>query len=156
MRSLTNARPNISGLIYSKVIELLFIGLLLVLIYPFFYLISGVNPGVPIEQSQTKVVYFLQVAVPLFCIAIALMCRGPGVCLPGAIMIYPIICLASTMWSVDPYDTFKYTTLMFLYILAVAAVCQVLDIGIFCKIIVKVLAFLILASVVMAVAFKKK
>ena len=44
---------------------------------------------------------------------------------------------------------------MFLYILAIAAVCQVLDIGVFCKIIVKLLAFLVLASVVMAVAFPK-
>jgi len=158
MRSLTtsNAHPQIDGLIYSKVAELPFIGLLLVFIYPFFFVISGVDPTIPIEaQSQTKLVYFLQLVFPFFCIAIALMCRGLDICLPGAIIIYPIVCLVSTIWSVDPYVTFKYASLMFLYILAIAAVCQVLDIGVFCKIIVRVLAFLILASVVMAVAFPK-
>jgi exopolysaccharide production protein ExoQ len=152
----SNAHAQLDGLIYSKVAELLFIGLLLVFIYPFFFVISGVDPTIPIEgQSQTKIVYFLQVAFPLFCLAIALMCRGAEVCLPGGIMIYPIICLASAMWSVDPYDTFKYASLMLLYILAIAAVCQVLDIGVFCKAIVKVLVFLVLASVVMAVAFPR-
>jgi exopolysaccharide production protein ExoQ len=158
MRSLTrsNAHPQIDGLIYSKSAELLFICLLLIFIYPFFFVISGVDPTIPIEeQSQSKLVYFLQLVVPLLCIAIALMCRGSAICLPGAIMIYPIVCLASTIWSVGPYDTFKYATLMFLYIFAVAAVCQLLDIAVFCKIIVKVLAFLILASVVMAIAFPK-
>ncbi|MEH2516358.1 exopolysaccharide production protein ExoQ [Bradyrhizobium sp. AZCC 1610] len=158
MRSLTmsNAHPQISGLIYSRVAELLFIGLLLVFIYPFFFVISGTDPTIPIEsQSETKNVYYLQMALPFFCLVIALMCRGSGVCLPSAIMIYAGICLASTVWSVDPYDTFKQASLVFLYILAIAAVCQVLDIGTFCKIIVKLLVFLMLASVVMAVAFPK-
>jgi O-antigen ligase len=72
---------------------------------------------------------------------------------PGTTMIYPMICLASTIWSVDPYDTFKAAVLFLLYILSIAAICQVLDIRLFCKIIARVLAFLILASVVMAVAF---
>ena len=155
MRSLTtsNAPPQIDGFIYSKVAELLFIGLLLVFIYPFFFVISGVDPNIPIEaQSPTKIVYFLQVALPFSCLAIALMCRGSDLCLPGAIMIYPILCLASIIWSVGPYDTFKYATLMLLYILAIAAVCQLLDIGVFCNIIVKLFAFIILASVVMAIA----
>jgi O-antigen ligase len=40
-----------------------------------------------------------------------------------------------------------------LYILSIAAICQVLDISVFCKVIARVLVFLILASVVMAVAF---
>jgi O-antigen ligase len=156
MRSLTrsNAPPQIDRLIYSKVAELLFIGLLLVSIYPFFFVISGVDPTIPTEeQSPTKLVYFLQVVFPFSCIAIALMCRGSDICFPGPIMIYPIVCLVSIIWSVNPYDTLKYATLMFLYILAIAAVCQVLDIGVFCKIIVRVLVFLILASVAMAVAF---
>jgi O-antigen ligase len=67
-------------------------------------------------------------------------------------MIYPIVCLASTIWSVNPYNTFKEASLLLGYILAIAGICQILDIGVFCKIIVRVLAFLILASVVMAVA----
>jgi exopolysaccharide production protein ExoQ len=156
MRSLTksNAPPQIDGLIYSKVAELLFIGLLLVFIYPFFFVISGVDPTLPTEeQSPAKLVYFLQVVFPFSCIGIALMCRGSDLCLPGAIMIYPIVCLASIIWSVNPYDTLKYATLMFLYVLAIAAVCQVLDIGVFCKVIARVLVFLILASLAMAVAF---
>jgi len=67
-------------------------------------------------------------------------------------MIYPIFCLASSIWSVNPDETFKEACVLLGYILAIAAVCQILDIGVFCKIIVRVLAFLILASVVMAVA----
>jgi exopolysaccharide production protein ExoQ len=158
MRSLTrpNARPQIDALIYSKVAELLFIGLLLVFIYPFFFLISGVDPTVAIEgQSQAKIVYFLQLVLPLLCLALAFMCRGSDVYFPPAIMSYAVLCLASTIWSVDPYDTSKYASLLLLYILAIAAVCQVLDIGVFCRIIVRLLAFLLLASVVMAVAFPK-
>lgn len=154
MRSLTtsNVYPPISGLIYSKVAKSLLIGLLLVFIYPFFSLISGVDPTVPIEgQSQNKIVYFLQVAFPFFCLAIALLYRGSDICLPAGTMIYPIFCLASTIWSVNPYDTFKEASLLLLYILAIAAICQILDIGVFCRIIVRVLAFLILSSVVMAV-----
>src|ERR1700756_4164572 len=103
MRSLTmsNAHPHISEPIYSKVAELLLIGLLLVFVYPFFYLISGVDPTGPYEgQSQLKIVYDLQMALPFFCIAIALLYRGADLCLPGAIMIYPIVSLASTIWSV--------------------------------------------------------
>lgn len=158
MRSMirSDAHPQIDGLIYSKVAELLLTGLLLVFIYPFFFVISGVDPTIPIEQqSQIKIIYFLQMALPFFCIAIALLCRGSDICLPGAITIFPIVCLVSTIWSVDPYDTFKYSSLMFIYVLAIAAVCQVLDIGVFCKIIARVLAFLVLASVVMALAFPK-
>lgn len=158
MRLLTrlNVSPQMSGLIYSKAAELLLVGLLLVFIYPFFFLISGVDPTVPpAEQSQIKIVYFLREAFPFFCVAIAFFCRRSEISLPGVSMIYPIICLASSMWSVDPYVTFKFATVMFLYILAIAAVCQVLDIDVFCKIIIKVLAFLILASVVMALALPK-
>jgi hypothetical protein len=69
MRSLirSNAHTQISGLIYSKVAELLFIDLLLVFIYPFSSPISGVDPTVPIEgQSQNKIVCYLQVAFPFF------------------------------------------------------------------------------------------
>ncbi len=142
--------------IYSKLTELLFIGLLLVFIYPFFFAISGIDPTIPSGlQSETKIVYFLQLAFPFLCLAIAFLYRGLGLflSLPGTIMIYPMICLTSTIWSVDPYDTSKVASLLFLYILSIAAICQVLDIAVFCKIIVKVLVFLILASVVMAVAF---
>jgi exopolysaccharide production protein ExoQ len=158
MRSLikSNAHTQISGLIYSKVAELPFIGLLLVFIYPFASLISGVDPTVPIEgQSQNKIVYYLQVAFPFLCLAIALLYRGSGICLLAITMIYPIFCLASTTWSVNPYDTFKEASVLLGYILAIAALCQILDIGVFCKIIVRVLAFLILASVVMVVALAR-
>ena len=158
MRLLTrsDALPQISGLIYSKVAELLFIGLLLVFIYPFIFIISGTDPTIPIEsQTETKIVYYLQLALPLFCLAIALMYRGLDLRLPVPIVIYAGVCLASSMWSVEPYDTFKQASLLFLYVLAITAVCQVLDIATFCRIIVKLLIFLMLASVVMAVAFPK-
>ncbi|MBO4227684.1 O-antigen ligase [Bradyrhizobium neotropicale] len=151
----SHAPRQIDG-IYSKLTELLLIGLLLVFIYPFFFAISGIDPTIPSEfQSDTKIVYFLQLAFPFSCLAIAFMHRGLGLVLslPGTIMIYPMICLTSTIWSVDPYDTFKFASLLFLYIFAIAAICQILDIEAFCRTIVKVLAFLILASVVMAMAF---
>ncbi|MEH2512179.1 exopolysaccharide production protein ExoQ [Nitrobacteraceae bacterium AZCC 1564] len=141
---------------YSKLAELLLIGLLLVFIYPFFFAISGIDPTIPSEfQSHSKGVYFLQLAFPFLCLAIALMHRGLGLFLPREIMIYSMICLTSTIWSVNPYDTFKFAFLLFLYICSIAGICQILAIEAFCKIIVKVLAFLILASVVMAVAFPK-
>jgi hypothetical protein len=136
MRSLirSNAHTQISGLIYSKVAELLFIGLLLVFIYPFASLISGVDPTVPIEgQSQNKIVYYLQVAFPFFCLRIALLYPGSGICLLAITMIYPIFCLASTAWSVNPYHTFKEASVLLGYILAIAALCQILDIGVFCR-----------------------
>lgn len=160
MRPLTYSATNrqIYGVIYSKLTEFLFISLLLAFIYPFFLVISGVDPTAPIEvQSETKIVYFLQMTLPLLCLAMAVMHRGPGVFLSlySTIMIYPLVCLTSTIWSVDPYNTFKFASLLLLYLLAIAAICQILDMGVFCKIMVKVLVFLILASVVMAVAFPK-
>lgn len=160
MRYLTHLDRNrqISAVLYSKITALLFVGLLLVFIYPFLFAISGIDPTLPLEdQSEVKAVYYLRLALPLLCLAITIMYRGLGLflSLPRAIMIYPMICLTSTIWSVNPYDTFKYTSLLFLYILAVAAICHVLNMEVVCKIIVKVLAFLILASVVMAVAFPK-
>lgn len=158
MRSLTrsNAHPQMYELIYSKLAKLLLIGLLLVFIYPFSLVISGIDPTIPKEgQSETKIVYFLQVVFPFFCLALALMYRGLGLflSLPGTIMIYPMICLTSTIWSVAPYDTFKAAALFLLFILSIAAICHVLSIGVFCKTIARVLVFLILASVVMAVAY---
>jgi exopolysaccharide production protein ExoQ len=160
MRYLTHSDRNrqISAVLYSKITELLFVGLLLVFIYPFFFAISGIDPTLPLaDQSEVKTVYYLRLALPLLCLAITFMYRGLGLflSLPRAIMIYLMICLTSTIWSVDPYDTFKYTSLLFLYILAVAGICHVLNMEVVCKIIIKVLAFLILASVVMAVAFPK-
>jgi exopolysaccharide production protein ExoQ len=158
MRYLTHSDRNrqISAVLYS-ITELLFVGLLLVFIYPFFFAISGIDPTLPLEgQSEVKTVYYLRLALPLLCLAIALLYRGPDVfllSLRSTILIYLLVCLTSTIWSVDPYDTFKYTSLLLLYILAVAAICHVLDMEVVCKIIVKVLVFLILASVVMAVAF---
>jgi O-antigen ligase len=141
-----------------KITELLFAGLLLVFIYPFFFAISGIDPTLPLaDQSEVKTVYYLRLAFPLSSLAIASMYRGLGsfLPLPRAIMIYLMICLASTIWSVDPYDTLKFTASLLLYILAVAATCHALNMEVVCKIIVKVLAFLILASVVMAVAVPK-
>jgi exopolysaccharide production protein ExoQ len=158
MRYLTQSDRNrqISAVLYS-ITELLFVGLLLVFIYPFFFAISGIDPTLPLEgQSEVKTVYYLRLALPLLCLAIALLYRGPDVfllSLHSTILIFPLVCLTSTIWSVDPYETFKYTSLLILYILAVAAICHVLDMEVVCKLIVKVLAFLILASVVMAVAF---
>ena len=159
MRSLTHSARNrqISGA-YSKLTEFLFISLLLVFIYPFFFVIAGVDPTAPIEiQSDAKIVYYLQMTLPLLCLAIAFLHRGLDVflSLDSTILIYLLICFTSTIWSVDPYNTFKFSCLLFLYLLAIAAICRVLEIEVFCRIIVKVLMFLILASVVMAVAFPK-
>jgi len=154
----SDASRQISGIIYPKITELLFIGILLVFIYPFFFPISGIDPTIPSEvQSETKIVYFLQMALPSLCLAIALRYRGSGLFLsiPATIMTYLMVCFMSTIWSVNPYNTFKFTSLMFLYILSIVAICHVLDIEVFCKAIVKVLVFLILASVVVVIALPK-
>jgi exopolysaccharide production protein ExoQ len=143
---------------YAKIAELLLIGLLLCFIYPFFLIISGIDPTIPLDvQSEVKLVYFLQMALPFMCFAIAYMYRGSGISisLVTPIVLYPLVCLVSTIWSVNPYDTFKFAFLLLLYITSVAAICHVLDIEVICKIIVKILMFLILASVVMAVALPK-
>ena len=146
MRPLTtsNAYRPISGINYLKIAELLFIALLLCFIYPFFLIISGIDPTIPLEaQSEMKAVYFLQMALPFLCLAIASRYRGPGLSLflPSEIVLYLIICFASTIWSVDPYDTFKFTSVFFLYILSVSAICHVLNVEVICKIIIKVLIF---------------
>jgi exopolysaccharide production protein ExoQ len=146
------------GLLYSKAAELLFIGLLLVYLYPFLFLISGIDPTIRIElQSGTKVVYYLQMLLPFLCIATALAYRGSSVVvyLPPAIAFYMVICLASSIWSVSFYDSFRDASLLFLYVAATAAICQVLDIEVFCRAVVKVLAFITVASVLVAVALPK-
>lgn len=159
MRHLTYSDRNrqISAVLYSKITELLFVGLVLVFVYPFFFAFSGIDPTLPLDvQSEVKTVYYLRLALPLLCLAICLLYRGTDVLsLHSTVLLYPLICLTSTIWSVNPYDTFKYTSLLLLYILAVAAICHVLSIEVVCKLIIKILAFLILASAVTAIVFPK-
>jgi O-antigen ligase len=150
--------PHAWGLRYSKVAEVIFIGLLLVYLYPFLFFISGIDPTIRAElQSDVKLVYYLQMVLPFLCFAVALAYRGSSVALylPPAITFYMVICLASSIWSVSFYESFRDATLMFLYVAATAAICQVLDIEVFCKAIVKVLAFISVASVLVAVALPK-
>jgi exopolysaccharide production protein ExoQ len=159
MRSLTHSDWNrqISGAIYPKLTEFLFISLLLVYIYPFAFLISGIDPALPRDdQQETKIVYYLQIAIPLLCIAIAAMYHGDlffGI--PGVILVFPLVCLASTAWSVDPYDTFKSASILIMFILATAAICSVLEINVYCNVVIKVSIFVILSSVMMAIVFPK-
>ena len=148
----------ISRVIYSKMTEVLFICLLLVFIYPFFFVISGVDPSAPTNDNQeVKIVYNLRMLIPLMCLAIGFLYRGTELIasLWSPILFFPIICLVSAIWSVNPYNTFKYAALDVLYIISIAAICHVLDIEVFCKIIVKVAVFLILASVLMVIAFPR-
>ena len=112
------------GIVYSKVAEVLFIGLLLVYLYPFFYFVSGIDPTTPIElQSERKVIYYLQMAFPGLCMAAAFAYRGSAIILylPRAISIYAVICLMSSMWSVSPYGSLKAASLLLLYTAAIAA-----------------------------------
>jgi len=154
-----DASRQVSGVVYRTLARLLFISLLLLFIYPFFLIVSGVDPSAPIEiQSEMKLVYYLQIVLPFLCVAIAMMYRGPDALLLSLhclILIYPAVCLTSAIWSVDSYDTIKFACLMVIYILAIGAICQLLDIEVLCKLIVRVLVFLMLASVVMAVAFPR-
>ena len=151
--------PHAWGLLYSKVAELIFIGLLLAYLYPFLFFISGIDPTIraELQSDYSKLVYYLQMVLPFLCFAAALAYRGSSVALylPPAITFYMVICLASSIWSVSFYESFRDATLMFLYVAATAAICQVLDIEVFCKAIIKVLAFIAVASVLVAVAFPK-
>jgi O-antigen ligase len=150
--------PHAWGRLYSKVAELLFIGLLLLYLYPFLFFVSGIDPAIRAElQSDAKLVYYLQMVLPFLCLATALAYRGSSVVLylPPAIAFYIVVCLASSIWSVSFYDSFRDATLLFLYVAATAAICQVLDIKVFCEAIVKVLAFIVVASVLVAVALPK-
>jgi exopolysaccharide production protein ExoQ len=159
MRSLTDLDTSrqISGVTYLKLAELLFVSLLLVYTYPFAFQISGVDPTLPIDDQEVgKLVYYLQFAIPLLCIAIAAAYHGDlSFGIPGVILVYPLLCLASTAWSVDPYNTFKSTSVLIMFVLATGAICSVLDIDVYCNAVIKVLIFLILSSVVMAIAFPK-
>src|SRR6202022_1192381 len=99
---------------------------------------------------------YLQFAIPLLCIAIAAMYHGKRFFdIPGVILVYPLVCLASTAWSVDPYNTFKYASVIIIFVLATAAICSVLEIDVYCIVVITVLIFLILSSVVMAIIFPK-
>jgi O-antigen ligase len=154
--SIENRR--MSGVIYLKLAEMLFIALLLCFMYPFYFAISGIDPTIPLEvQSEIKIFDYMQMALPFLCLAIAYMHRGSclSISLIIPIVLYPLICITSTIWSVNPYYTFKYSLLLLIYIFAIAAICHILDIEVICKIIVKILIFLILASVVMAVVLPK-
>jgi exopolysaccharide production protein ExoQ len=160
MRPLTASTANSQdyGAIHSKLAQLLFALLLLVYTYPFAFLIAGIDPTLPLDDPQeaTKIVYYLQFAIPLLCIAIAAMYHGDlSFGIPGVILVYPLVCLASTAWSVDPYNTFKLASLMIMFVLATAAICSVLEIDVYCNVVIKVLIFLILSSVVMAIVFPK-
>lgn len=160
MRFLTTRMANRRnpGLVYLKIAEWLLISLVLSFIYPFFLVISGIDPTLPLDlQSEMKLVYALQMILPFICIGVGVIYRGPQLFLsfPVIIIVYPVICIASTLWSVNAYDTFKFSFLFLLYILSIASICSILDIEVVCKIIAKILLFLILASVVMALAFPK-
>ncbi|WFU38836.1 O-antigen ligase family protein [Bradyrhizobium sp. CB82] len=160
MQSLTHSdrSQQISGAIYLKLAALLFVLLLLVYTYPFVFLVEGIDPSLPIDNQEetTKLVYYLQVAIPLLCIAIAAMYHGDlSFGIPAVILVFPLVCLASTAWSIDPYNTFKAASTLILFIFATAAICSLLEIDVYCNVVIKVMIFVILSSVVMAIAFPK-
>lgn len=147
---------HISGAVYYKLMKIMFNCLILVYIYPFFFAVSGIDPTLPLDvQSPNRIVYFLQLAIPILCIVIGILYRGLDIFFsaPPAVFLYAFICFLSAFWSVNPYDTFKYSLLLFLYIMSIVAVCNVIDIEYFCRIIMKLFVFIIISSVVMSVAF---
>ncbi|MBR1132231.1 O-antigen ligase family protein [Bradyrhizobium iriomotense] len=128
--------------------------LILVFIYPFMLLISGVDTSVPAAlQTENKTIYWLRYFVPLLCIGFALACGKSNFLLhlPPALLLYSVLCLLSVAWSEDPYPSFKYGLRLLLYVVAVAALCEVLSLEIVCRVLLKIFAFIILSSVALAI-----
>ncbi|WP_439374652.1 O-antigen ligase family protein [Bradyrhizobium sp. DASA03120] len=139
---------------YRRAAVVLLYCLILVFIYPFMLLISDVDTSVPLAlQTQSKTIYYLRYFFPLLCIGFALACGESNFLLRlcPALMLYCVLCLLSVAWSEDPYSSFKYGVRLLLYVIAVAALCEALRLEIVCRVILRIVAFIILSSVAMAV-----
>jgi exopolysaccharide production protein ExoQ len=141
------------ALLYQRAAVALLVCLLFVFIYPFYLVISGIDTSVPDAlQTENKTVFYLQDAIPVLCVGIALLSRKSSFVLhlSPPLLLYCAFGLLSAAWSEDPYVSLKFAIRISLYIIAIAALCEVLQLETVCRVLMKMFAFVILASVAMA------
>jgi exopolysaccharide production protein ExoQ len=144
--------------LYDRVAVVLLVCLLFVFIYPFYLVISGIDTSVPgALQTENKTVYYLQEVIPVFCVGIALLCRKSNffLHLSPALFLYCLFGLLSAAWSEDPYVSVKFAFRLSLYVIAIAALCEVLSLETVCRVFIMMFAFVILSSVAMAILAPK-
>ena len=142
------------ALLYQRAAVALLVCLLFVFIYPFYLVISGIDTSVPDAlQTENKTIFYLQDAIPVLCVGIALLSRKSSFLLhlSPPLLLYCAFGLLSAAWSEDPYVSLKFAIRISLYIVAIAALCEVLQLETVCRVLMKMFAFVILASVAMAV-----
>jgi O-antigen ligase len=128
--------------------------LVFVFVYPFYLVISGIDTSAPaVLQTENKTIYYLQDVIPMLCVGIALICRKSNFFrhLSPALMLYCAFSFLSAAWSEDPYGSLKFASRLSLYVIAIAALCEVLKLEILCRVLMVMFAFIILSSVAMAI-----
>lgn len=144
--------------LYQRAAAALLGCLLLVFIYPFYPVISGLDPSVPAPlQTENKSIYYLQDIIPILCIGVALLYRESHffLHLSPALFLYCLFGLLSAVWSEDPYVSLKFAFRLSLYIVAIAALCEVLRLETVCRVFIVMLAFVALSSAAMAILAPK-
>jgi exopolysaccharide production protein ExoQ len=129
--------------------------LILAFLYPFAMLINGIDPSVPVElqTTGTMTIYYLRFALPMLCVGIALACGKSNffLHLSPALLFYCALSFLSVAWSEDQYASLKSAVRLSEYVIAIAALCEVLELEILCRALLNIFAFAILASVAMAI-----
>lgn len=141
--------------LYHRAAVILLACLLFVFIYPFYLVISGIDPSAPkeLQIESDKTIYYLQDVVPLLCIGLALLSRKAHFYLhvSPALFLYCMFGLLSAAWSEDPYVSLKFAFRLSLYVVAIAALCELLTLETVCRVMMAMFAFIILSSVLMAI-----
>ncbi|WP_407180068.1 O-antigen ligase family protein [Bradyrhizobium sp. STM 3562] len=139
---------------YERAAIVLLVCLLFAFIYPFYLAISGIDTSVPAAlQTENKTIYYLQDVIPTLCVGIALLYRRSTFLLrlSPPLLLYCAFGFLSALWSEDPYVSLKFAVRLSLYIGAIAALCELLKLETRCRVLMMMFAFVILASVAMAV-----
>jgi O-antigen ligase len=141
--------------IYQRSAVWLLYCLLFAFLYPFGMLINDIDPSVPIElqTTGTMTIYYLRFVLPVLCVGIALTYRKSNffLHLSPALLLYCALSFLSVAWSEDQYISLKSAVRVSEYVIAVAALCEVLELEILCRALLNIFAFIILSSVAMAI-----
>src|SRR5215471_18705318 len=114
---------------YSRGAVALLYALLLAFLYPFYLVISGLDPNIPAQlQTEQKTVYYLQELIPMLCLGLISLYKRAAFLARFSPWLgaYCALCVLSSAWSADPYVSFKFSTRLVLYVLALAALFEVM------------------------------
>ena len=140
--------------IYQRAAVGLLCCLIFVFVYPFYLVISGIDLSAPaVLQTENKTIYYLQWLIPMLCVGIAVILRKSHFLLhlSPALLLYCAHCFLSAAWSEDPYVSLKFAARLSLYVIGIAALCEVLSLETVCRVLMKSIAFIVFASIAMAV-----